>query len=91
MAQLFLGIIRIACNLPAAPVIGPLLLALNPVNPLNAVAFLAWLLGLKLTKAKWAKRFAPTWAQAAKWAALFYFVTMYPIYFVLLLLLCRTV
>lgn len=88
MAQLFLAAFRFACHLPAAPIIAPIIMAVNPVNPLNIVAYLGWLFGLKYSKAAWSKRFK---AKAALWALAFYFATVTPIYFVLILIICHTI
>jgi len=89
MAQLVLAAVHMVCGLPAAPIIGPLIMAINPINPINIITYIAWLLGLKLTKAAWAKKLAPTWKKAAAWAVLFYFITVLPLYVLLIVGACH--
>lgn len=89
MAQLLLAGFKLVCNLPLAKVIGPPILAMNPINPLNIAVYLAWLLSLKLSKSKWTKSLAPTWRKAALWATLFYFITLIPLYLILLFITCK--
>lgn len=91
MAQVLLAGTRMVCGLPGARVVGPVVVPLVPFLPLNALAYVAWLLGLKLSKAKWTRRLAPTWRLAALYALPFYFATMIPLYAVLLLVVCRAV
>lgn len=89
MAQILLAGVKIACGLPARSIVGPVVASAIPIFPLNIVCYLAWLLGLKLSPAKWTKKLAPTWRQAALWALLFYFCTMLPIYFIIIMVVCR--
>lgn len=89
MAQLLLMGTRLACGLPGSRVVGPVLISMVPVLPINVVTYLVWLLVLKLTKAKWTQQLAPTWKKAALWALAFYFATVIPLYFIMLLFLCR--
>lgn len=88
MAQLFLKVVQLGCGLPLgmAYVVGPVIASLMPVNPLNIIVYLAWLLGLRFSKSN---RFGGTWKNAARWAALFYFALMLPLYLVLLAVTCR--
>lgn len=89
MAQLLLMGTKLACGLPGSKVVGPLLISLVPVLPINIIAYVTWLLVLKLTNAAWTRKLAPTWKRAALVALGFYFATVIPLYFILLLFLCR--
>ena len=91
MAQLLLAGTQMVCGLPGAKIVGPVVLPLVPFLPLNIVAYVAWLLGLKLSKAKWTQSLAPTWRKAAIYALPFYFATMLPLYAICLLAVCRAV
>ena len=91
MAQLLLMGAKLACGIPGAHVIGPVALSLVPVSPINILCYLGWLLGLKLSKANWTKKLAPTWKKAALWALCFYFATTIPLYFVILLVICKSI
>lgn len=89
MAQLLLMGAQLACGLPGRQILGPVIASIIPVSPLNIICYLAWLIGLKLSPLKWSKKLAPTWRKAAMWAAVFYFCTMLPLYFIILLIVCR--
>ena len=91
MATLLLSAVQMFCGIPAAPVIGSVLAALMPINPINLITFVGWFLGIKYSKAKWIQGFKGTWKVMLKWAAMFYFLTLVPIYAITIFFACRAV
>lgn len=90
MAQLLLMGVSMFCGLPAAPVIAPLLATVFP-SPLNLLAYAGWLLGLKYGKTTRLNRFKGngSWKALAKGAAVLYALTMIPLYFLIILAVCK--
>ncbi len=91
MAQVLLSAVKIACRLPAALryTVGPAIAAIIPISPLNIVVYVAWLLGLGLTKTTFSKEFNKTWKSTAGWAFAFYFLQMFVCYFLCLFFVCQ--
>ena len=81
---------RLACGLRAVPVIGRCVMTVNPINPLNVAAGVAWFFTLRYVKV-FNKKLTPTWTKAALWAVLFYFLTVTPVYCLLILFVCKAV
>ena len=90
MAQLLLAGVSMFCGLPAAPVVAPILAAAFP-SPVNIVAYVGWLLGLKYGKSARLNGFRGngSWKAMAKGAAILYALTMIPFWFLVVMALCK--
>lgn len=74
-----------------APVFGSLLAAAVPLSPISWVTFLGWYLGVRYGRAAWLQRFKGTNKTMLKWALLFYFITLVPLYGIIITFACRAV
>ena len=91
MATLLLNAVQMFCRVPLAPVVGSVLASLIPANLINVATLLGWFLGIKYSKAAWISKYKGSTKTMLKWAALFYFMTVVPLYAVILFFTCRAV
>ena len=87
MAHLLLTGFKLFCGLPAHQLLGPIVMTINPLSPLNLLAYGAWLLGVRYGKL-FQGLSKGTWKRAAEWAVPFYALTMFIIYLILFSVLC---
>lgn len=90
MAQLILAGVSMFCGIPGAPVIAPILATLVP-SPVNLIAYVGWLAGLKYGKDRRLNWFRGngSWKALAKGALILYALTMLPFWFLVVMAACR--
>lgn len=93
----FLGAItgiNYLCGIPGASIIVPLLAAINPINPINWIIYIVYLAVLyyvpKVGSVFNTSNGRKSLARAALWALVFYFITAYILYLILIFTVCGT-
>ena len=87
MAQVLFTGVKLFCGMPGHEILGPLIMIVNPISPINLICFAGWLLGVRYSKLL-ANLGKGSWKESAKWAAMFYAVTMFLVYILLFTIMC---
>ena len=87
MAQILLSGVKVFCGLPAHEILGPILMTVNPLNLLNILCYVAWLVGVRYSK-RLASFSQGSWKRSAEWAAAFYAATMFVVYLIIFAVMC---